>query len=71
VRNTFIQGSLSIIFASVVIVVVVSGIVMSLRAIRGTASTAEPPPVPSRRFAPAGLIPTAAERKVQAQWDAR
>lgn len=71
VRNTFIQGSLSIIFASVVIVVVVSGIVMSLRAVRGTASTAEPPPVPSRRFAPAGLIPTAAERKVQAQWDAR
>lgn len=71
VRNTFIQGTLSIVFASVVAVVVIAGILVSLRAIRGTGSTAEPPPVPSRRFAPAGLIATAAERKVQAQWDAR
>ena len=71
VRNTFIQGTLSIVFASVVAVVVVAGIMVSIRAVRGTASTSEPPPVPSKRFAPAGLTPTAAERKVQAQWDAR
>lgn len=70
VRNTFIQGSLSIVFASVVAVVFVTGIVVSLRAIRRTDPITEPPPVLSRRFAPAGLIPTPAERKVQAQWDA-
>lgn len=71
VRNTFIQGSLSIVFAAVVIVVVLAGIVASWRAIRDGTPTTESPAVPSRRFAPAGLIPSAAERKVQAQWDAR
>ncbi|MEB3070885.1 carbon starvation CstA family protein [[Mycobacterium] vasticus] len=70
VRNTFIQGSLSVIFASVVAVVFVTGIVVSLRAIRGGTPTTEAAPVPSRRFAPSGLIPSAAERRVQAQWDA-
>ena len=71
VRNTFVQGSLSIVFASVVAVVVVTAILQSVRSIRsGQTSTAEPPAVPSRRFAPAGLIATPAERKVQAQWDA-
>jgi carbon starvation protein len=70
VRNTFIQGTLSIVFAALVAVVVIAGILVSLRAIRGAAPTSESPPVPSRRFAPTGLIPTPAERKVQAQWDA-
>jgi carbon starvation protein len=71
VRNTFIQGSLSIVFATLVAVVFVTGILVSLKALRGTAATNEAPPVLSRRFAPAGLIPTAVERKVQAQWDAQ
>lgn len=71
VRNTFIQGTLSIVFAGVVAVVFVTGVLVVLRAIRGAGGpTTEEPPVASRRFAPAGLIPTAAERKVQAQWDA-
>lgn len=71
VRNTFIQGTLSIVFAAVVVVVVVTAILVVLREIRtGVPETTEDAPVPSRRFAPAGLIPTAAERKVQAQWDA-
>lgn len=71
VRNTFIQGSLSIVFAALVAVVFVTGVLVSFPAIRGAVSTTEPPPVPSRRFAPAGLVPSAVERKVQAQWDAR
>ena len=42
--------------------------------IRGPASKLSRPlteddPVPSKRFAPAGMIPTAAERGVQRQWD--
>jgi carbon starvation protein len=71
VRNTFIQGSLSILFAVLVIIVFVAGVVVALRAIRGQGSPlTEDEPVPSRLFAPAGLIPTKAEREVEKQWDA-
>lgn len=70
IRNTAIQGTLSILFALVVVIVFVVGIVASLRAIRGGGRPlTEDDPVPSRRFAPSGLIPTAAERDVQRQWD--
>lgn len=71
IRNTFIQGSLSVIFALLVVTVVAAGIVVVLRHLRGTGSpTAEDEPVPSRLFAPAGLIATATEKEVQKQWDA-
>lgn len=71
IRNTFIQGSLSIVFAAVVVVVFVSGVVVSFRAIRGGGRPlSEDDPVPSRMFAPSGLISTAGEREVQRQWDA-
>ena len=71
IRNTFIQGTLSIIFAMVVVIVLVAGIIVALRAIRGSG---EPPlseedPVSSKRFAPSGLMATAVERDVQRQWD--
>ncbi|PQM45837.1 Carbon starvation protein A [Mycobacterium talmoniae] len=71
IRNTFIQGTLSALFAAVVVVVVAAGVLVALRAIRGQHTpAAEEEPVASRRFAPAGLIPTTAEREVQAQWAA-
>src|ERR1700739_2413400 len=71
IRNTFVQGTLSIIFALVVLVVVVAGIVVALRTIRGGGRPlTEDDPVPSKLFAPSGLVPTASERKVQRQWDA-
>ena len=71
IRNTFIQGSLSVIFAVLVVVVVVAGVIMALKAIRGSGRPlAEDDPVPSRIFAPSGLISTAAEKEVQKQWDA-
>jgi carbon starvation protein len=71
IRNTFIQGTLSILFALVVVIVVIVGLVVSLRAIRGGGRPlAEEDAVPSRRFAPSGLIPSAAERELQRQWDA-
>src|SRR5581483_41129 len=70
IRNTFIQGTLSIVFAVLVIVVFVTGAVMVLRVARGGGTPlAEDEPAPSRCFAPAGLIPTATEREVQRQWD--
>ena len=71
IRNTFIQGTLSILFASVVVIVVVAGIVAALRAARGGGRPlTEDDSVPSKLFAPSGLIPTAAEREVQRQWNA-
>src|SRR5262249_32449081 len=70
VRNTLIQGTLSIVFAALVVVVFIAGVVAALNAVRGTASPlTEDEPVPSRIFAPSGLIPTKAEREVQKQWD--
>jgi carbon starvation protein len=71
IRNTFIQGSLSILFALVVVIVLVAGIIVALKAARGGGRPlTEDDSVPSRLFAPSGLIRTAAEREVQRQWDA-
>jgi carbon starvation protein len=70
IRNTFIQGTLSIVFAVLVCVVVAAGVVMALKAIRGGGRPlSEDDPVPSRIFAPSGMIPTAAEKEVTKQWD--
>ncbi|OOK82880.1 hypothetical protein BZL30_0996 [Mycobacterium kansasii] len=70
IRNTFIQGTLSIVFATVVMVVFVTGVVVAFKTIRGSGRPlAEDEPVPSKLFAPAGLIPTAAERELQRRWN--
>jgi carbon starvation protein len=71
VRNTFIQGTLSIVFAVLVIIVVGAGVIMALRVLRGGGTPlSEDEPIPSRYFAPSGMFATAAEREVQRQWDA-
>jgi carbon starvation protein len=71
IRNTFIQGTLSIAFAVLVLIVFGAGIIVALNAIRGHGRPlAVDDAVPSRLFAPAGMIPTTAEREVQKQWDA-
>ncbi|WBP96007.1 carbon starvation protein A [Mycolicibacterium neoaurum] len=70
IRNTFIQGTLSIVFAVLVIIVVAAGVVMALRSIRGTGRPlTEDDAVPSRIFAPSGLLATDAEKEVQKEWD--
>lgn len=70
IRNTFIQGTLSIVFAVLVCIVFVAGVIVALKTIRGrTVTLSEDEPTPSRIFAPSGLIPTATEREVQKQWD--
>ncbi|MBJ8343738.1 carbon starvation CstA family protein [Antrihabitans sp. YC2-6] len=71
VRNTFIQGTLSIVFATLTLVVALAGAYVCYKAIRaGGSQTTESPEEPSKIFAPTGFIPTAAEREVQKEWDA-
>ncbi|WP_309620085.1 carbon starvation CstA family protein [Salinibacterium sp.] len=71
VRNTTIQGSLSIIFVTLAITVIISSVVATVTSWRsGGGPSNEDPRVESRVFAPSGLIATAEEREIQAQWDA-
>ena len=71
IRNTFIQGTLSVLFALVVVIVLIVGVMVSYHAIRGGGRPlTEDEPIPSKFFAPSGLVPTASERAVQRQWDA-
>ncbi|UTM37756.1 carbon starvation protein A [Rhodococcus pyridinivorans] len=70
IRNTFIQGTLSIVFAVLVLIVVAAGVVVCIRSVRaGGMPTTETPDVPSKIFAPAGFVPTPAERELQKEWD--
>ncbi|MFC7788799.1 carbon starvation CstA family protein [Microbacterium sp. MAHUQ-60] len=70
IRNTAVQGTLSIIFVVLTVIVMVIAVAVGIRAMRsGVVDQAgEDPAVPSRRFAPAGLIPTRAERELEARW---
>jgi carbon starvation protein len=69
IRNTFIQGTLSIIFASVVVIVLAAAIIVIFKEIRGDGlPLTEDDPVPSKMFAPSGIIATASERNLQRQW---
>ena len=71
IRNTFIQGTLSIVFAVVVLIVVAAAVVTSIRATRGRGRPlAAENPVPSRLFGPSRLFATPLEKEVQRQWDA-
>lgn len=70
VRNTFIQGSLSIIFAVLVLIVAIVGVLVCVNAIRkGGGETTESPEEPSKIFGPSGFLATKAEKEVQEQWD--
>jgi carbon starvation protein len=69
VRNTFIQGTLSILFAAVVVIVLFAAIVIVYKVIRGGGRPlSEDSPVPSTMFAPSGIVATSEEREVQRQW---
>jgi len=70
IRNTAVQGTLSIIFVTLAVVVIVAAVVVTIRAIRaGGGEDTEDEAVPSRRFAPAGFLPTAAERALEKEWE--
>lgn len=69
VRNTLVQGTLSIVFVTLAITVLVTSLVTTVRAIRnGGGESHEDAPVASRRFAPAGLIASPAEKSLEREW---
>jgi carbon starvation protein len=72
VRNTMVQGVLSVVFVVLSIIVILAALVATFKAFRGIGvgpeADTEDPAVPSRVFAPAGMVPTGAEREVLAQW---
>ncbi|GAB2743527.1 carbon starvation CstA family protein [Sinomonas soli] len=72
VRNTMVQGVLSVVFVVLSIIVILAALVATSKAFRGIGvgpeADTEDPAVPSRVFAPAGMVSTAAEREVLAQW---
>lgn len=70
IRNTFVQGTLSIVFVVLAIIVIIASVIVTIAAIRrGGGENHEDEPVLSRRFAPAGLIGTASERELEKQWE--
>ncbi len=70
VRNTFVQGTLSIVFAAVVVIVLVAAIIAIIKVIRGGGRPlSEASPVPSSMFAPSGILATSGERAIQRQWE--
>jgi len=70
VRNTAVQGTLSIIFVALTIIVMVVSVIVTVKAIRnGGGENTEDAAVASRRYAPAGFIPTKAERQLEKQWE--
>ena len=71
IRNTFLQGTLSIVFALLVLTVALVALWVCVKAIRaGGLPTSEEPDSQSATFAPSGLVPSDAEREVAAQWTA-
>jgi len=70
IRNTAVQGTLSIIFVALTIIVIIAAVAVTISAIvRGGGENTEDEPVASRRYAPAGLIPTPSERELEKEWE--
>ncbi|MEU6697947.1 carbon starvation CstA family protein [Pseudonocardia sp. NPDC046786] len=69
VRNTFIQGSLSILFVTLAIIVIVTAVLSAWRSIAiGGRPELEDPPAPSQIYAPSGLIASPAEKELEKRW---
>ena len=71
IRNTFIQGTLSIVFAALVLDRGGGRRCSSASRRSGRADCRPPsrPSEPSKIFAPAGFVPTAAEKELEKEWN--
>ncbi|WAB83427.1 carbon starvation protein A [Microcella daejeonensis] len=71
VRNTAIQGSLSILFVSLALVVITTSVIETICSVRrGGGPNTEDAPVQSRIYGPSGMLPTRTERMLEAEWAA-
>jgi carbon starvation protein len=74
VRNTFIQGTLSIVFVVLTLIVLGAAVVTTIRSLRAgppadeALDEHEDPAVPSRLYAPSGFVPTPAEKELAQRW---
>ena len=71
VRNTMIQGVLSVTFLVLSVIVITISLIKVIQAVRpGAVVDHEDPEVASHRFAPAGLFASREERAVEKDWEA-
>ncbi|NKX51782.1 carbon starvation protein A, partial [Arthrobacter deserti] len=71
VRNTTVQGTLSIVFVVLTIIVIAMAILATVKSWRsGGGPSAELPAVVSRTYAPAGLVASQPEKELEARWNA-
>ncbi|WP_120338494.1 carbon starvation CstA family protein [Cryobacterium soli] len=71
VRNTMVQGILSIVFVTLAVIVIFTALQATWNAWKTHSNaTNEDLAVPSRIFAPSGILATPAEKATQALWDA-
>ncbi|WP_195849363.1 carbon starvation CstA family protein [Arthrobacter sp. AQ5-05] len=69
VRNTVVQGTLSIIFVALSLIVITTAVLVAIRSIRaGGGPSKEDPAVASKIFAPASVVATAAEKAILKEW---
>lgn len=69
VRNTAVQGTLSIVYALLVLIVFTTAMVVAIRALRGLDTSVHEYTAPtSHIFAPSGFIQTALEKEALSQW---
>ncbi|MBO1902392.1 carbon starvation protein A [Leucobacter weissii] len=72
IRNTGVQGTLSIVFVLLAIIVIAVSLIVTVKAIRaGGGEDTEDPAVVSRRFAPGGFLATRREKEIEKEWAER
>ena len=69
VRNTGVQGWLSVIFLVLSLIVIVAAIIATIKAYpNGGGANTEDPEIPSKFYAPSGIISSPAEKELEAAW---
>lgn len=70
IRNTAVQGTLSVVFLVLTLIVVVAAVLVTIRNVRThRPDTTEDPEVPSKIYAPAGIIATPSEKALVKEWE--